>query len=159
MCRELALEDFYLAYQHTALAEGEFVRAVRVPRPLGEFRAYKVAKRHDQDISAVAAGMQVHTNAAGHVSLARLAYGGMAATPRRAAQAEAALLGAPWSAASVRAAMAALDADFQPLSDARASADYRRHVAAQLLWRFWLDSQGQAGHRLDALAPISLEGC
>ena len=159
VCRELALEDFYLAYQRTALAEGEFVRAVRVPRPQGEFRAYKVAKRHDQDISAVAAGMQVHTDAAGQVSLARLAYGGMAATPRRAAQAEAALLGAPWSAASVRAAMAALDADFQPLSDARASADYRRHVAAQLLWRFWLDSQGQAGHRLDALAPIGLEGC
>lgn len=159
VCRELALEDFYLAYQRTALAEGEFVRAVRVPRPLGEFRAYKVAKRHDQDISAVAAGMQVHTDAAGHVSLARLAYGGMAATPRRAAQAEAALLGAPWSAASVRAAMAALEGDFQPLSDARASADYRRHVAAQLLWRFWLDSQGQREHRLDALTPIGQEDC
>jgi len=55
--------------------------------------------------------------------------------------------------------MAALEGDFQPLSDARARADYRRHVAAQLLWRFWLDSQGQTGHRLDALAPISLEGC
>ena len=62
-------------------------------------------------------------------------------------------------AASVRAAMAALEGDFQPLSDARASADYRRHVAAQLLWRFWLDSQGQAGTGWTALAPISLEGC
>ncbi|QNM94812.1 xanthine dehydrogenase small subunit [Chitinimonas koreensis] len=139
--RELALEDLYLAYQKNAMVEGEFVQAVRVPLPRPEvaFRAYKIAKRYDQDISAVFAGLALELDQ-GVVRAARLAFGGMAATPKRAAKAEAALIGKPWDQAAVAAAQAALAEDFTPLSDMRASAGYRMRVAQNLLQRLLLDT-------------------
>jgi xanthine dehydrogenase small subunit len=141
--RVLALEDFFIAYGKQDRAPGEFVDSVFVPRPApGTLNAaYKVTKRRDEDISAVACGFQV-TLAGGVVSAARLAYGGMAATPKRAAKAEAALLGRPWIEATVAEAAAALAEDFSPLSDWRASAEYRAMVARNLLSRFWLESTG-----------------
>jgi xanthine dehydrogenase small subunit len=141
--RVLALEDFFIAYGKQDRAPGEFVESVFVPRPApGTLNAaYKVTKRRDEDISAVACGFQV-TLAGGVVSAARLAYGGMAATPKRAAKAEAALLGRPWIEATVAEAAAALAEDFSPLSDWRASAEYRAMVARNLLSRFWLESTG-----------------
>jgi len=142
--RELPLDDFYLAYQRNALQAGEFVRAVRVP--LGKalpthFCTWKVSKRTDQDISAVCAGIAVKLTE-GVVDAVRIAFGGMAATPSRARRCEAALAGKPWSADSVRDAMNALDIDFTPLTDMRASAAYRQAAARNLLWRFWLETGG-----------------
>ncbi|GAP36214.1 xanthine dehydrogenase small subunit [Piscinibacter sakaiensis] len=143
--RTLPLEDFYLDYMKNALEPGEFVEALLVPpAPAGAVtRAYKISKRFDCDISAVCAGLRLVLDG-GVVREARLAFGGMAATVRRATGAEAALLGQPWTQAAVAAAQAALAADFTPLSDMRASAAYRRQVAQNLLQRFWLETRPDA---------------
>ena len=136
--RSLPLESLYKAYRETTLAPGELLRAVRVPlpRPGRLVDTYKVSKRFDQDISAICAGFAV-TVADGIVTDARIAYGGMAAVPKRAAGAEAALRGKPWTMATVRAATQALAADFAPIDDMRASGAYRRRVAGALLERFF----------------------
>ncbi len=164
--REMALEDFYVDYQKTALQSGEFVRSLLLdapPAPLQRlFRSYKVAKRFDQDISAVAAGLAVHLDEEGLIRRARLAFGGMAATPKRAAACEAAMLGRPWHPETVRLGMAALKEDFAPFSDVRASSAYRLTVAANLLQRFWLETGPKTAStaepvRLSDLLPISLE--
>ncbi len=143
--RELALEDFYLDYQQTALAAGEFVERIAVPRRRrGQIvRNYKLSKRFDQDISAVCAAFSLQLDG-DTVETVRIAYGGMAATPKRARQAESVLAGKRWTETTVRDAMAALDADYTPLTDMRASAAYRREAAANLLYRFFLDS-GDSG--------------
>ena len=144
--RTLPLDAFYLGYQKTALASGEFVSAVRVPRPAGalRFRTYKVAKRYDQDISAVCAAFALHVEQDGTIRAPRVAFGGMAATPKRAAHTEAMLDGAPWNEATARRAMDALAADYQPLTDMRASSAYRLKVARNLLWRFYLETRDDA---------------
>ncbi len=145
--RAMPLEDFYLGYQQKDLRGGEFVRAVRVPLPGSSstsglaFRTYKLAKRFDQDISAVCAAFALELGADGRVARARIAFGGMAATPKRAAAAEAALLGRTWDEAAARAAMAALAGDYAPLSDMRASSAYRMQAAQNLLRRFWLETR------------------
>ncbi len=151
--RTLPLEQFYLGYQQKALAQGEVITAVSVPRMrTGErIASYKVSKRIEQDISAVSTGFRVQL-AGGLVQEARLAYGGMAATARRAANAEQALLGRPWSAAGVADAVAALAHDFSPLTDMRASSAYRLRVAGALLERF------VAEHPRTARAPIRTSG-
>ncbi|MGO4329226.1 xanthine dehydrogenase small subunit [Cupriavidus sp. 2TAF22] len=142
--RTLALEDLYLAYQKTAMAEGEFVAGLRVPLAAPQhFRTYKLSKRFDEDISAVCAAFAV-TLADGVVTDARVAFGGMAATPKRGARTEAALLGQPWTEPTVRAAMAELAQDYTPLSDMRATAAYRSRGAANLLYRFWLETRADA---------------
>ena len=140
--RVLALEDFYLGYQKKDLRAGEFVAAVRVPLPRAgqRFRTYKLAKRFDQDISAVCAAFSVTLDGETIVD-ARIAFGGMAATPKRASQAEATLLGQSWSEDTLRTAMAALARDYAPLSDARASSSYRLRAAQNLLRRFWLETR------------------
>jgi len=103
-------------------------------------RAYKISKRFDCDISALCAGLAIELD--GHtVREVRLAYGGMAATVKRAAAAEAALLGKAWSAENVARAQNALAQDFKPLSDMRASATYRLQVAQNLLQRFWFETR------------------
>ncbi|MFZ5441744.1 MAG: xanthine dehydrogenase small subunit [Myxococcota bacterium] len=137
--RRVALDEFFPAYRKTALWPKEILAAVEVPRVPATARAiaYKVSKRRELDISAVAAGFFVDTDAAGVVTVARLAYGGMAATPKRAAAAEAALVGKPWSAEAVAAAAKALAKDFSPMSDHRGSAAYRSLVAANLLRGFF----------------------
>ena len=143
--RELALADFYVDYLKNRLEPGEFVEAVVVPHAAAgtRVRAWKVSKRHDSDISAVfgAFALRLEGDAVADV---RLAFGGMAATTRRAAAAEAALAGRPWTEATLRAAQAALEADFTPLSDLRASAGYRMQVAKNLLERLWLDTRPDA---------------
>jgi xanthine dehydrogenase small subunit len=144
--RTLPLDAFYLGYQKTALAAGEFVAALRVPRPPGNlhFRTYKVAKRYDQDISAVCAAFALHLDDDGTIRDARIAFGGMAATPKRAARTEAVLNGATWNEGTARQAMNALVADYQPLTDMRASSAYRLKVARNLLWRFHLETRHDA---------------
>ncbi|MES2090147.1 MAG: xanthine dehydrogenase small subunit [Pseudomonadota bacterium] len=140
--RTLPLSSFYLDYMKTALEPGEFVQTVRVPQPHpGDLvRAYKISKRRDSDISAICAGLMLRLKH-GLIVEARLGWGGMAATTRRSPQAEAALVGQPWTEATLHRAQAALAQDFQPLTDLRASSDYRMKVAANLLERFWLETR------------------
>jgi len=142
--REVPLDAFYLGYQKNALAPGELITSVRIPwrDPATLVRSYKVSKRFDQDISAVCGGFSLQL-AAGCVSGVRVALGGVAATVARAPRCEQALQGASWNEASVRIAMDALDSDFAPIDDMRASAAYRKLVARNLLYRFYLEtSQG-----------------
>ena len=141
--RTVRLDAFYLGYQKTALDAGEFVAAIRVPRPVAalRFRTYKVSKRYDQDISAVCAAFAIWLDDSHRVTDARIAFGGMAATPKRASHAEAVLADAHWHEATVQAAMLALSKDYQPLTDMRASSDYRLDTAKSLLYRFWLETR------------------
>lgn len=152
--RELPLAEFYRSYRQTALAPGEFVEAVRIPRPTPgtRFRFEKVSKRRDQDIATVSAGIALAVEN-GRVALVRLAFGGMAAIPARARAAEAELAAALWDEATIERAAAALARDFEPISDHRGSAAYRRTVAANLLRRFWLEGRG-APVRLHPREPV-----
>jgi xanthine dehydrogenase small subunit len=142
--RTLPLEDFFLAYGRQDREPGEVVTRIRVPR-LGRaqaFRAFKIAKRHDQDISTLFAAFRLTLADAGVVE-ARIAFGGMAGTPKRATGAETALVGASLrEAASWRAALEALRADFTPLDDLRGSADYRSEVAVALLGKVLAEVAG-----------------
>ena len=140
--RSMPLAEFYVDYLKNRLEPGEFVQALRVPLSAAgeQLRAYKISKRFDCDISAVCAGLAIDLDG-DTVLAARWAFGGMAATVRRATGAEAAVVGQRWTEAAVRAAMAALAIDFQPLTDMRASAAYRLQVAQNLLLRFWLETR------------------
>jgi xanthine dehydrogenase small subunit len=137
--RVLALQDFYLGYQQKDLRAGEFVQALRIPLNQQQYQmaSYKVSKRFDQDISAVCAAFVLGLDDAGKVAHIRIAFGGMAAIPARATQCEAALLGQIWDQSTIDLARARLAEDFSPLSDMRASADYRQRVAQNLLQRFY----------------------
>jgi xanthine dehydrogenase small subunit len=143
--RTMPLDDFYLGYQKKDLRAGEFVKAVRVPLPQPDlkFRTYKLAKRFDQDISAVCAAFAFRLDGK-TIRDARIAFGGMAATPKRAVATEAALNGQAWSESTLEAAMHALTQDFTPLSDMRASSAYRMKTAQNLLRRFWLETRPDA---------------
>jgi xanthine dehydrogenase small subunit len=142
--RTLPLEDFFIAYGKQDRQPSEFVESIYIPRPAPDTlnATYKVTKRRDEDISAVACGFHVALDG-GTVATARLAFGGMAATPKRATAVEAALLGKPWTLETVAHAEAAFARDFAPITDWRASADYRARVARNLLRRFYLESTGE----------------
>ena len=143
--RIMPLESLYLAYQKKDMLPGEFVQSVRVPLPRQgvRFRTYKLAKRFDQDISAVCAAFAMRFDG-DLVSHARIAFGGMAATPQRAAVTESYLIGKPWTDDTVRAAMAMMAQDYAPLSDMRASSAYRMKSAQNLLRRFWFETRQDA---------------
>ena len=145
--RSLPLEDFYLDYMTKDLRPGEFVAAVRIPRarPAQVVRCYKIAKRFDQDISAVCGAFAIERSA-GRVRAARVCFGGMATTPRRAMACERALVGTELDAAAIGQAMAALATDFQPITDFRASQSYRSQVAGNLLQRFAMEVSQPAGN-------------
>jgi xanthine dehydrogenase small subunit len=138
--REMPLEDFFLAYGKQDRRPGEFVEKVVVRKPAAGtyFRCYKISKRFDQDISAVCAAFRIDLDGE-RVASARIAFGGMAATPKRAAAAEAALTGKRLSEETVEAAVEALAADYAPISDMRASADYRMRVARNLLLKCFIE--------------------
>ncbi|TPV22266.1 xanthine dehydrogenase small subunit [Pantoea anthophila] len=135
--RCLPLNDFFTGYRQTRLEKSEFIRAIRIDKVTvsPDFVAWKVSKRLDDDISAVFAAFNLHTEQ-GIVTDARVAFGGMAATPQRAQHCEQALIGQTLNAVTVSRAAAALADDFQPLSDFRASSAYRLQVARNLLRRF-----------------------
>lgn len=142
--REVPLDQFFTAYRQTVLQAGEFIRTIIIPKVTlsPNFAAWKVAKRLDDDISAVFAAINLQIES-GLVVEARLAFGGMAAIPKRALAAEAELLGQPLNLTSIEKACAALGRDFQPLSDFRASADYRLQVARNLLRRYYAQACGE----------------
>ncbi|SEO24813.1 xanthine dehydrogenase small subunit [Acinetobacter sp. yr461] len=141
--REVALEDFYLDYQKTALQLGEFVEAIVIPlceeQKHVKFASYKIAKRFEQDISAVCAAIscELDTHCVAHN--VRIAFGGMAAIPKRAKCAETILEGQPLTAELIAKAQEALSQDYQPLDDGRASSAYRLQVAKNCLQRFYVE--------------------
>ncbi len=155
--RELPLEDFYLGYQQQDLAAGEWVEALVIPKSAKDIQlaGYKVSKRFDQDISAVCASFALQLDNKLHIKRIRIAYGGMAAIPRRSKQAEQVMLGKPWNEQTLALACQAIADDFTPLSDLRASSAYRIRVAQNLLRRFYLQTtvemQGQPLKLLDLM--------
>jgi xanthine dehydrogenase small subunit len=154
--REMRLEDFYTGYRKNRLAADEVLAWIKVPKPVaGEFlRVYKISKRFDDDISAVCLAIHLSVKN-GLVTSASIGAGGVAATPVRALKTEAALQGRPWTLETVQQAQATLKAEFQPISDMRASAAYRTHMLGSLLQRFWLERQGMQQINLES---FSLEG-
>jgi len=152
--REVKLRDFFIAYGKQDRQPGEFVESIRVPYlPADEkFACYKVTKRKDEDISALCGAFRVFINDEGKVGMARIAFGGMAATPKRARAVEDALVGQPWTAATVEAAIPAFAVDYQPLTDMRASAAYRLLAAQNLLRRFHLETTGSVERLSKAVA-------
>ncbi|QMV01071.1 xanthine dehydrogenase small subunit [Devosia sp. D6-9] len=148
--RELKLRDYFIAYGKQDREPGEFVESITIPAlPEGEhFAAYKISKRRDEDISALCGAFRVFVNDLGNVGMARIAFGGMAATPKRATNVEEALIGRPWTMDTVEEAVQAFAQDYQPITDMRASADYRLLAAQNLLRRFFLEATGQ-GERLE----------
>ncbi len=145
--RELALEEFFLDYGRQDRRPGEFIESVFVPAQVDDLRCYKISKRFDSDISAVCGCFNLAV-ADGRVVSARVAFGGMAAIPRRARAVEAALIGAEWSEAAVAAGEAAMAEDFAPISDMRASAAYRLRVAQNLLRRVFVETTSGEAVRL-----------
>ncbi|SEM95029.1 xanthine dehydrogenase small subunit [Pseudorhodobacter antarcticus] len=139
--RDLPLEDFFIEYRKQDRLPGEFVEAVSFTTDAPNLRCYKLSKRFDQDISAVCGCFNV-TVAGGVVTAARIAFGGMAGTPKRAKGAEAALMGQPFTLATAMAARAAMADDFAPLSDMRASAAYRTTTAGNMMIRYFHDLSG-----------------
>ncbi len=155
--RRMPLQDFYLDYMQNQLQPGEFVEALTVPLPGPDelLRVDKLSKRYDCDISGLSAGLWLRLQG-GVVADARFAFGGLAGIVQRAAGAEAAVRGQPWTAATVQAAMAALEADFTPISDQRASAGYRQRAARNLLQRLWLATRADAPLAEDQLSVWSV---
>ena len=142
--RDCVLEDDLfplLAFQQ----QGEFVESIIIPqrKPGLQLRCYKLCKRFDQDISAICVAFALRLED-GLVTDIRIVFGGMAAIPKRAALAEKALLGKPWDESAIKLAGEALQQDFSPLSDMRASASYRSRTASNLLRRFYLETRPQS---------------
>lgn len=143
--RTIALADYFLDYGRQDRRAGEFVDSIFVPRPHPDdvIHIAKLSRRFDSDISAVCGAVRLRVSN-GTIAAARVAFGGMAATPRRAAACEAALTGQPFAEATIARAADALAGDFTPLSDVRGSAAYRRQAAASVLWRMWHRAAGRA---------------
>ena len=139
--RTVPIEQFFLAYGKQDRAPGEFIEAIEVPlldEP-EQLRCYKVSKRFDQDISALCGCFNIKVDG-GVVSKARVAFGGMAATPLRAKSVESALLGESWSQETIEKSVDAFESDFAPIGDMRASADYRMLAAKNLLRKYFAES-------------------
>ncbi len=141
--REIPLEAFFLDYGKQDRAKGEFVEAVTIPASAPGLACYKLSKRFDQDISAVCGCFAIGVEG-GKIANARIAFGGMAGIPKRAAAVEAALVGRDWTLATVSAALPAFAKDFAPMTDMRASATYRLEAARNMLIRYFHERAGQA---------------
>jgi xanthine dehydrogenase small subunit len=167
--RELPLEQLYTGYRQNVMTPTEVLTHILVPPPAeaasagatplnGEWlRVYKISKRFEDDISAVCLGLKL-TLQHGTVAHASVGVGGVAATPVRATQTEAALTGKPWNAGTAAAAAQVLQAEFSPISDMRASAAYRRQALAALLHRTWLESTGVSHTNLEHTSLAALTG-
>jgi xanthine dehydrogenase small subunit len=142
--RQLPIENFFIAYGMQDRRPGELIWGVNIPKLKNNevFRCYKISKRFDQDISAVIGAFKF-TLSGSYIIDARIAFGGMAATPKRATGAETALKASSLEdASSWEAALSALDSDYQPITDMRASADYRRQTAKALLRKALIEVAG-----------------
>lgn len=140
--RVVPLHAFFTGYRRTVLERGELLCEVRIPRPFPTInRFYKVSKRVLDDISTVSAGFGITLDADRRVTKARLAYGGVAATPVRARDAERAIEGRLWSPEAIGEAQAALEHAFTPMTDHRGSAEYRAAMVTRLLDKLWADTE------------------
>jgi len=139
--RTIPLQDFFIDYGKQDLQPCEFVQSVQIPKTDHDLRCYKISKRFDQDISALLGCFNIRVDA-NTVQDAKIAFGGMAGIPKRARAVERALIGHPWTLDTITAAQSAWADDFQPLSDMRASADYRLKTARNLLVRYFHDRAG-----------------
>ena len=151
MRRDMPLEDFFIEYGKQDRQDGEFVEAVTLPKSAPNLRYYKLSKRFDQDISAVCGGFNIAVED-GTITDARIAFGGMAGTPKLSPAAQAALVGRPWAFETIDAAASALTEDFQPMSDMRASAAYRLEAAQGQLRRYYEDISGTPADVLEVRA-------
>jgi xanthine dehydrogenase small subunit len=142
--RVVPLDEFFTGYRTTVLRPGELVVAVTLEQPDAEVRFFKVAKRRSDDISTVAACFAIRIDSRGRIEHVRLAYGGVAPTPIRAKEAEAAIVGLRWNESAVHAAQDVLARTLQPISDHRGSAKYRLALAQNLLEKFWWEQQTEA---------------
>jgi len=142
--RRVALHDFYTGYRKNVMASDEVLTYLEVPRPVPNerLRVYKISKRQDDDISAVCLALNLLVKGE-RIERARLGVGGVAATPVRALRAQASLQGQPWARETFAATAKVLQAEFEPISDMRASAAYRRAMLGQLLLRYWGEEQGE----------------
>ena len=144
--RTLALQDYFLDYGKQDRKPGEFVLSLTVPKPAAgsHFAIYKIAKRREEDISAVCGAFYLTLADDGTVDTIRIAYGGMAGIPKRASHVEEALAGRPWNSETVDMARAMFENDYTPMTDMRATAAYRMLTAKNLLTRFLLETGGDA---------------
>ena len=152
--REFPLEQLYTGYRKNVMAVDEVLAWIKVPKAVSQenLRVYKISKRYDDDISAICLAINLHITE-GTVTRASVGAGGVAATPMRAVKTEAALIGQPWTPATVQQAMTTLRAEFSPISDMRASSAYRVQVLGNLLQRYWLESQGMQHINLQSYRP------
>jgi xanthine dehydrogenase small subunit len=143
--REVPIEEFFLGYRRTALGPGELLLSVVAPKPMaGMARFFKAAKRRIDDISTVAACFAMDVDGRGRASRVRLAFGGVAAVPLRAREAERAIEGEIWNEFAVHRAQDVLAETLQPIGDHRGSAKYRMALARNLLEKFWREQQAEA---------------
>ncbi len=148
--RDIALEDFFIDYGKQDLRKGEFIETIHIPAPdlpkgvRVYHAAYKISKRRDEDISTLSVAFYIAVEN-GLITTARIAFGGMAAIPKRAGLAESALIGREFDLASFKTAGETLAEDFQPLSDVRGSAEYRMSVAKNMFVRFYLEMTENSG--------------
>ncbi len=149
--RSIPLEEFFIDYGKQDRSPGEFVEAVSFARQADRLKVYKLSKRFDQDISAVCGCFNI-TVTDGAVTEARIAFGGMAGIPKRATHVETALVGKPWTRETIGAALPAFADDYSPLTDMRASANYRLETAKAMLERYFLDDQGEVTNVLEVSA-------
>ncbi|CAN5543081.1 hypothetical protein BH09MYX1_BH09MYX1_39200 [soil metagenome] len=149
--RDLPLCEFFAGYRKTAMRSGEIVSAILVPHPPSGITrtsdSFKVSKRRELDISIVAAAFSVDRDAVGTVHTARIAFGGIAATPVRAVKTEAMLAGKPWTEATLRAVLPTLFGEASPIDDVRAGKDFRRGLVATLFEKFF---RGESSESQDA---------
>ncbi|QPZ92136.1 xanthine dehydrogenase small subunit [Thioclava electrotropha] len=139
--RTIPLESFFLDYGKQDRAPGEFVESVSFPKSAPDLACYKLSKRFDQDISAVCGALNIPRDG-DKIGAPRIAFGGMAGIPKRAAALEAALKGQPFTEEAITAALPALEQDFTPLTDMRASDAYRMEAAKAMLIRYVRNAQG-----------------
>jgi len=147
--REIPIEKFFLGYRKSALKAGEVISAIKIPLPAKsqQMRVYKVSKRYDQDISTVCGAFNL-TLKRGKVVDARIAFGGMAATPVRCFDIEKELVDREWDDETIELGKERIRQSFSPMSDMRGSAEYRSMVAGNLIERFALDI---AGHDVEVM--------
>ena len=138
--RTLPLKDFFIEYGKQDRSEGDFVEKVHIPftAPNDMFAVYKISKRRDEDISALCCAIKMNVEN-GVMKNVAIAFGGMAGTPMHAIETEKLLEGKAWSLESIRKAKAAIDLDFSPLTDWRASKEYRSLAAKNVLERFYIE--------------------
>lgn len=140
--RIISMNKFILGYRQTERRPNEIITSIIINKPAVNtiVKFYKVSKRKDLDISTVSAGFSV-TLDKGKVSGITLAYGGMAATTKRATEAEVFLMGSEWTRENIEKAMPLIETAFTPISDARSGAEFRSVVAKNLLMKFWNETK------------------